>query len=188
LAPSKSPLDVVYLASNLTNNVNRAGARALMEEIAPAVEAAMPGRYRFHVVARDARQVLGDRETPGSRLHDWVEDLSRFMEDMDIACLPVRIGWGCKIKMIESLAWGLPTLGSPQSFRGVPHRSDAYMVCRDTDAFVDAFRALLDDTRRLELGRQGRAAYESWLEQGTSILERELDEVLPAPRTSAPAR
>ena len=174
----KTPLDVLYMGSNYTNNVNLSGARVLLDEVIPAVEAAMPGAFRFHLVGRGSKERLGHRSSDAIRVHGYVRDLRALLNDMDLACLPVRLGWGCKLKMVEALASGLPVVGAPQAFRGVPTARGAYCVCRTTRAYVTAFGELRDDDARARAGLGGRTAYRTWREAGQRALSDALADAL----------
>jgi glycosyltransferase involved in cell wall biosynthesis len=167
---NKSPLDVIYLSSNYISPTHMSGARWFLDKVIPAVEAAMPCKFRFHVVGPGSTEHLGKYASKTILIHDFVEDLPAFLYNIDVACLPVQIGWGCKIKMLEALATGLPVVGSPQTFRGVPPTPEAYYSCRTTKDFVAAFRSLQDTDTRKRLAIAGRAAYNAWLSDGQRIL------------------
>lgn len=168
---SKTPLDVAYLGSNYKNNINMAGALTLLHEIIPAVETAMPGAFRFHLVGKNSSELQGHYSSTTVIIHDFIDDLHTFLQDIDIACLPVKLGWGCKIKMIEMLAYGIPMIGAPQTFRGIPIKTDAYYSCRTSKGYMEAFRRLLPPHNRERMGRAGREVYATWFVEGQRILQ-----------------
>lgn len=161
----KSLLDVVFLGSDFSNNVNMAGVRSLLHEVIPAVETAMPSTFRFHIVGRGSKDLMDVEALSNTVLHDYIDDLQLFLKDMDIACLPVKLGWGCKIKMIESLACGLPLAGAPETFRGIPEVEGAYYSCRKTGDYIAAFRALRNAEERRRMSNVSRDVYTTWLEE-----------------------
>lgn len=170
----KSPLDVVYISSNYISPTHLSGARRLLHKVIPAIEAAMPGKFRFHVVGRGSSEHLGKYASKTILIHDFIEDLPAFMYNIDVACLPVQIGWGCKIKLLEALASGLPVVGSPQTFRGVLPTPGAYYSCRTTEDFVAAFRSLQDTDTRRRVAIAGKAAYTAWVTEGQGLLNEAL--------------
>lgn len=167
---NKSPLDVIYLGSTYTNNINMAGALKLLHEIIPAVEAELPGVFRFNIVGKNSSELLGNYSSKTVIIHDYIEDLSTFLQDIDIACLPVNLGWGCKIKMIEMLTSGIPVIGAPQTFRGIPPKKEAYCACKTIAEYVEAFRKLYTPHSRERIGQAGRLAYITWFNEGQRIL------------------
>lgn len=183
----KTPLDVVYAGSNYSNNVNLAGARKLLTEIAPAVEESMPDAFRFHLVGRGGTERLGRYASRTIVVHDYVDDLRAFLQEMDVACVPVNLGWGCKLKMVEALASGLPVIGAPQTFRGIPSVPGAYYACRTGRQYVAAFRALRSEETRRRIAWKGRTAYNDWLADGERTLLRALaDSVRTEPMGAYP--
>lgn len=162
----KSVLDVVYVSSDYQHVMGQPAADVIAGQIAPEIEARMPGRFRFHMV--------GDRQTATTSAnvewHGFIDDLAEFMQGMDIACMPVDIGWGCKLKMVEALAHGLPVIGAPQTFRGVPSIDAAAIVCKRVEKYVEALARLADPVEREMVGRAGQAAYSQWRDQGKERL------------------
>lgn len=173
--PGKKVLDVMYPGSNFINNVNLAGARKLIDEIAPFVEAKLPGRFRFHVIGQYAKDKLGETTNSYITIYNFIEDLDSFIQKMDVVCIPVPLGWGCKLKMIEALARGLPVLGAPETFRGVPLLNDSFWICRRPDDYVNAFRELLDPVVRNEYAQQSHKLYAQWRAEGEEKLLLELE-------------
>lgn len=180
--PRKTPLDVLYISSNYTSPTHLSGAHNFLERVIPALETRLPGQFRFHVVGLGSSKHLGQYSARNIQIHDFVEDLSSFLMDMDIACLPVTIGWGCKIKMIEALASGLPAIGSPQTFRGIPPTPTAYYACETEQDFIAAFQALREVGTRRQVAQAGRDAYVAWRREGEQFLTKALQN--QAPQTS----
>jgi hypothetical protein len=172
--PHKTPLDVLYISSNYTSPTHLSGVHNFLDRVIPAIETAMPGQFRFHVVGPGSSKYFHQYSAPNIQIHDFIEDLSSFLMDVDIACLPVTIGWGCKIKMIEALASGLPVIGSPQTFRGISATPNAYYVCETDQDFIAAFAALQNPETRKQVAQAGRDAYVTWLTEGKHLLTKAL--------------
>lgn len=172
----KSPLNIIYVGT-CGNKLNWAGARMLLSELIPNIEAVMPGGFRFYVVGRGNREHFGQYASETVIIHDFIENLSDFLQNMDIACLPVKFGWGCKIKVLEALASGLPVVGAHQTFRGVPLLQGAYYACHTTQDYVEALKQLQDIDTRRRIALAGKAAYTAWLSEGQRILHAALKEV-----------
>lgn len=170
-------LNVLYLSSTYASLLHISGAHTLLDHIIPAVESAFPDVFQFHIVGKEAQKYLGDRATDTVTIHGFIEDLPAFLQEMDIACMPIQIGWGCKIKMIESLAYGLPVIGSPELFRGVPPTPEAYYMCRTNQDFVAAFRRLQTSENRRAMSEAAKRAYEGWLDEARTTLKCALKEV-----------
>lgn len=170
----KRPLDVVYVGAP-KHKPNLVGARTLLNELIPAVEAAMPGAFRFHLVGRDSSEYFSQYASETIIIHDFVEDLTALLADMDIACIPIKAGWGCKIKMIEALASGLPVVGSRQTFGGVPDVQGAYFACNKTQDYVEALKQLQSANVRKRTAQAGKAAYATWVLEGRNVLQMAIE-------------
>jgi polysaccharide biosynthesis protein PslH len=121
--------------------------------------------------------LVGDRPTPemaaaaGSR--DEVEITGRvasvepYVDRAAVVALPIRIGGGMRVKLLEALAAGKAVVASPVAAAGLPLRDREQLILARTDAeFGEAIVALLHDERRREqLGRAARTwavAHLSW--------------------------
>lgn len=168
-------LHVLYLGSTFHYVVNRIGAEKLIEEIIPAVTDAMPDAFHFHIVGRYGQDYFqNDQHTT---IYGFVDDLEAFLQDMDIACIPVETGWGCKLKMLDSIARGLPVIGAKQTFRGVMPVDDVYFACETLQEYIDAFASLRDDAIREQLSLRGIRTYERWRGEATRTIDRILSEI-----------
>jgi glycosyltransferase involved in cell wall biosynthesis len=56
--------------------------------------------------------------TPGVRLHGFVQDLSPHFERARVFVCPLRFGSGIKLKVLEALSRGLPVVSSPIGAEG----------------------------------------------------------------------
>lgn len=172
----KRPLDVVYVGAP-THKPNLVGAQKLLDEVIPAVEAALPDAFRFHLVGKGGDKHFHQYASEKIVIHDFVEDLAGLLAQMDVACIPVTTGWGCKIKMVEALASGLPVVGSAQTFRGVPQTEGAYYSCQSVGDYVEALRQLQTSDVRRRRAAAGRAAYTAWAAEGESVLRLSIESV-----------
>jgi glycosyltransferase involved in cell wall biosynthesis len=174
----KSTLDVLYNGSDYRNNVNLNGAIVLLDRIIPEIRSRFPGEFRFHFTGKFATELLAKWAADDVVLHDFIKDYHSFIKEMDMACLPTSYGMGCKIKMIEALARGLPVAGFPQAFRGVPHTPGAFLSCSNYTMLVDAIIRLREPAERLSLAEKSRSAYACWRKQGEKILRDTLNQAL----------
>lgn len=89
----------------------------------------------------------------------FVADLRLHLQAADIALCPIRYGGGTKIKLLESLAAGLPTVVFQESLRGFAARAGEHVLVADTTTagLAEALRTLLgDDELASRLGARGR--------------------------------
>jgi polysaccharide biosynthesis protein PslH len=154
-------LTLGYLGSmDLQMNVD--AVRRFCVELLPRIQAALPRLdVRFVVIGRAPAPSLRTvaRETPGMSLTGTIDDVVPWLQKVDILVSPLRMGAGTKLKVAEAMACGLPVVGSPLAFAGIPGRSGEHYVCveRDLD-FVHAVCRLAEHAAEREaVGRAARA-------------------------------
>ena len=152
----KKILDVYYLGSNFTNNVNRSGAEYLIEKIIPLANKKLPRKFRFHIVGKGSKELYSNTGIPNLFVHGFIEDLESFYEKMDIACIPVKGGRGCKIKMLEALQIGIPTVGFRRTFSGIPYEENCFIIAENEKAYVKALEKLRSLSFRQELSQNSK--------------------------------
>ena len=104
---------------------------------------------------------LGIASVPaGVRVHGVVEDLSTAYQGAAIAIIPLRIGSGLKVKIVESLSYGVPVVSTSIGVQGLDHLEPApYVLADGADAFAGAVRRVLSDRMlRDTLAEHARAA------------------------------
>ncbi|WP_287584492.1 glycosyltransferase [Candidatus Borrarchaeum sp.] len=152
----KETLDVIYMGGNFSNNVNRSGGDYLVKKIIPLVNKKHPKKFRFHITGRGAREVYDMKQTENLIVHDFVEDIESLYNKMDIACIPIKAGRGCKIKMLEALKKGVPTIGFRRTFSGIPYIANSFIFAENAKDYVKAFEKLLSVSIRQELSRNSQ--------------------------------
>ena len=86
-------------------------------------------------------------------------DLDPLYRGADIVLAPLPHGGGTKNKTLEAMAWGMPVLGTPQAFTGLPQLDgDAFVVDNlEPERIAKRIAALRDDPElRFHLGYAAR--------------------------------
>jgi glycosyltransferase involved in cell wall biosynthesis len=132
---------------------NRDAVEYLVAEIWPLVLQRLPAA-RLTVVGRGALGVAA----PNVTCTGWVEDVAPYFQAARVLAVPIRSGSGLRVKILESLARGLPVVATAIGMEGIAARDGAHLVVADApDAFADALVRVLEDPRLAEtLSREGR--------------------------------
>ena len=165
-APAETPprtgreLTLGYLGSmDLQMNVD-AVVRFITRQL-PRIRRALDGTtVKFLVIGSNPSSTvrkLADA-TAGVTLSGTVPDVVPWLQAVDILVCPLRIGAGTKLKVAEAMSCGLPVVGFPLAFAGLPGRSGEHFVRTDNDdGFVDAVCRLGGDPcERAALGAAAR--------------------------------
>lgn len=128
---------------------NEDGITYFCEEVLPTVRRAHP----------DVELLVAGRGAPASvralggeanvRFLGEVDDLGALVRTASAVVAPLRVGGGVRIKVLESMAWGVPVVTTPQGFEGVEaDPGDDLLVADGSAALADAIGDLLDDRER----------------------------------------
>lgn len=145
----------------------------------PRIKSEVPG-VRFTIVGADPPPeivALAARD-PSVEVTGYVDDIRTAVEGTGAFVVPLRIGSGMRVKILDAMALGLPVVTTSIGCEGIALRPGEHALVADTpDRFADAvIRLLRDHDERARLGSAGRRLVEgsySW----PRILSR-LDRIL----------
>ena len=137
---------------------NRDAARFLVRRLAPELRME---RVPFALVIAGLHAPPWLRKAGGAGVTviSDAPDLDPLYRSADIVLAPLPHGGGTKNKTLEAMAWGLPVVGTPQAFSGVPQLDGEAFVVDPLDPVRIASRigALRDDPElRSHLGLAAR--------------------------------
>ncbi|MGF1500418.1 MAG: glycosyltransferase [Paracoccaceae bacterium] len=153
-APLEQPRPPVALFVGAETPPNTEGLAWFLREVWPRVRARLP-EARVRVVGAAARRTA---EADGVERVGFVEDLGAEYAAATLAIVPLFIGSGLKIKLVEALAAGLPVVATPVGAQGVEDAPAAALtIADDPDGTADAVVARLTSPRAGEERAAARA-------------------------------
>jgi glycosyltransferase involved in cell wall biosynthesis len=79
-------------------------------------------------------------------LHADVPEIHPFLHSSKVMMVPLRIGGGSRLKILEAMASGLPVVSTTKGAEGLSVKDDDNIIIRDDpDQFADAMLRLMDD-------------------------------------------
>jgi GT2 family glycosyltransferase/protein-L-isoaspartate O-methyltransferase len=131
-------------------------------EIMPLVREHCPDAI-LHVVGSNPSDEVLRLDGEKVRVHGWVPDLEPVYAQRRVTVAPLRFGAGVKGKVGESLAAGVPVVGTTLALEGMHLKSEEdVLVADDAQGLADAIVRLLtddDDWQRLSAaGKDGVSA------------------------------
>jgi sugar transferase (PEP-CTERM/EpsH1 system associated) len=143
---------------------NRDAVIHFVERIWPAIKAAKPDA-RFDIVGQDPPPELLQRagRDPGLRIHGYVDDIRPLVRKAAVYVVPIRVGGGTRLKVLDALAQGKAIVSTTVGCEGIDVTSGRdILIHDDPDDFAQQVIALLDDpARRRALGAAARRLAES---------------------------
>jgi polysaccharide biosynthesis protein PslH len=132
-------------------------------EIFPRIRADQPHAHLTIVGQKPARRITDLGQQPGIMVTGWVADTRPYIADAAVYVVPLRMGSGTRLKVLEAMAMGKAIVSTSRGVEGIEVRPDQEVLIADTpDAFAQAVVALLrDPDQRRRLGRNARALAEA---------------------------
>jgi glycosyltransferase involved in cell wall biosynthesis len=145
-ARSRDPRRLMFLGS-LDWRPNLDGVNLLLERVFPGVRAAEPAAS-LCLVGRNPPEALRRRvaATLGVELHANVPDVRPFLADCGMLVVPLRIGGGSRLKILEGLASGTPVVSTRVGAEGL--RLQAGQDLTVVNDINDLVPAIIAGTRR----------------------------------------
>jgi O-antigen biosynthesis protein len=180
--------DVILVAGWLSGagSPNGDGLTWFVQKVLPLIRARIPW-IRLRVTGQDPPPELLQYASPNLHFEGHIGDLAKFYDDARVAIVPVRFGAGVKLKTIEALQYGVPTVTTTVGAEGIDlFQTGALAITDDAAEFALNVAILLDDPQLWENHRKRiRALHDIWAEQPTgaswsTVVEKALtDKIRP---------
>ena len=128
------------------------------QQVLPQIRREAPEAH-FWVVGKGSHPRLDPiASNPAVTLTGWVEDIRPYIQGATVYVVPLRIGGGTRLKVLEAMAMAKAIVSTSLGCEGFDLVPDQELVIADTPAeFASAVLALLGDAqRRRDLGRAAR--------------------------------
>jgi glycosyltransferase involved in cell wall biosynthesis len=167
---------------------NRDAVEYLLTQVLPRIRERRPD-VRLKVVGRGAPAELERLRRAGLEVTGEVPDLRPHLQEAAVVLVPIRMGGGTRLKVLEGLAMARPMVSTSIGCEGIDVRDGEHLLIADTaDAFADQVdRILGDPALAARLGHAGRTLVEdrySWDRAGDR-LEDLYRSVVPAAAAAA---
>jgi len=145
VSPDRVSRRVVFTGA-LWYRPNVDGLSYLTSQIWPLIRDGCPEAALTIVGARPGREVRTMAGLPGVTVHGSVPDVRPYLQQSAVAAVPLRMGTGTRLKILEALAAHLPVVSTTVGAEGLD-----LVACRDflradtTNEFAGAVVRLLND-------------------------------------------
>ena len=163
LAPSIAEPILLYVGG-MDWYPNRDAAEFFARDIFPAIRERVKGAC-FVVAGRNPPAEITRRlsRLPGVELTGTVEDMRKVIATAAVCVVPLRIGSGTRLKILEAAAMGKPVVATHLGAEGLAFVPGSEILLADApDEFSRRVLELLnDEARRTEIGAAARRRVES---------------------------
>lgn len=154
---------VVTLIGNMTWSPSLSAARRLMRDLWPHIKQRVPSA-RLRIVGWGARTQLAEfLNAPGIEIVENVPDIKPYFQQASVLVYAPSRGSGMKIKVMESLAFGVPVVTTSEGVEGLDAVDMKHLgICDEDQGLIDRTVHILSDTElQNSLRREGRQLLET---------------------------
>lgn len=161
----------------LTYGPNVDGLRWFVREAWPGIRRVVP-EARLDVGGAWSQGLESLAAEPGVRLHGFVDDIASFVKDAAALVVPLRMGGGTRIKILEAWALGVPVVSTSFGCEGLQAEDGVHLkISDDPDGLAAACVELLQDpSSRFDLAR--RAFEHGRLSFDWSVVKKDIGKAL----------
>jgi polysaccharide biosynthesis protein PslH len=151
------PLSLLFVG-NFRHPPNVDAARRLMTTIFPGVQVRFPASVLYIVGDQPTRR-MQQMATSNVMVTGRVPDVAPYLDRAALVVVPLRLGGGMRVKVLEALAAGKAVVASPLAAEGLDVVDGKHILLAESDQqFTDAIVQLLaEPERRTELATQARS-------------------------------
>jgi sugar transferase (PEP-CTERM/EpsH1 system associated) len=172
---ASKPNRIVFVGS-MDYHANIDGVVDFAREVWPALYQRHP-HLIFTIVGRDPALVVRQlKAIPGVEVTGTVADVRPYYREALAAIVPLKVGGGSRLKILEAMAAGVPVVSTTLGAEGleVQHSVNIFVADSESDMADGISRVIEDDQLRRELVASGRALVASrydWEALGASLFE-----------------
>jgi sugar transferase (PEP-CTERM/EpsH1 system associated) len=158
--PSASPVeaDTILFFGAINYYPNTEGLLYFLDEVFPRVKRERP-EARLKIVGQLPPAVIMDRAGEDVVVTGLVEDVRTYIEKAAVVIVPLRIGGGTRLKIVEAMAMGKPIVSTHLGAEGLEVGDGEDILLADTaEDFAEQVVRVLSDGELAE--RLGKAARE----------------------------
>lgn len=156
---------------------NRDAVMYFLRDIWPLIRSRHP-QVRFYAVGQDPPEELRAVAQSDDRVMvtGYVDDIRPIVRRAAVYVVPLRIGGGTRLKVLDAMAMGKAMVSTSIGCEGIDAHNGEHVILADTaESFAQATLNLLDDRdRRSALGRASRSLVErcyAWRIVGGHLLD-----------------
>jgi polysaccharide biosynthesis protein PslH len=155
----RSSVPTLCFTGTMDFRPNVDGVRWFCQHVFGKIRARYPTAQLFVVGQRPTEQILRLGRLPGVVVTGTVDDVRPYVLGSTVYVVPIRIGGGVRLKVMEAMAMGKPVVSTALGVEGIDVRDGSDVLVRDTpEAFADAVVRLIESrSLRRQIGESANA-------------------------------
>jgi polysaccharide biosynthesis protein PslH len=152
----QDPPSLVFIGS-FVHPPNVDAAQRLAQDIFPRLAAQRP-QLKLFLIGTNPPPALRQLQSEQVRVTGFLPDVTPFLGRAAAVAVPLRLGGGMRLKVLEALAYGKAVAASPRAVEGLQVRHREHLLLAESDdEFAAALLELVDNPElRVQLGQSAR--------------------------------
>ena len=158
-APERNRLAdrLILSLGDLSNPAREESTWWFGKEIFPRIQQRVPD-VRWAIIGSEPSPRIRSLACSAIQVTGYVSDLHDYVKKARVCVVPLRIGGGIRVKILDMLNWGVPCVTTPEGVQGLDLQHDEHiLIARDAEAFAKAtVEVLTNDPTHSRLMSAGR--------------------------------
>ena len=138
------PYSMVFTGS-MSYVPNHDGMYWFLEEVFPKIKKRIPEAV-IYIVGNNPPPMLKKLQSESVIITGFVDDVRPFIDKAQVYVVPLRMGSGTRLKILEALSMKKPIVSTSIGSEGIEVENESHLLIRDdTDAFAEAVIQLMND-------------------------------------------
>ena len=168
---SKSKKDIGYtncinmlFLGSLTWEPNRAGIVWFVRNVVPKL-LLEDIEFTLYIVGKEPGKELVDLTKKHENIHavGYVDDILEYYDKCDCMIVPLFVGSGQRVKIIEAFSYGMPVITTTIGVEGLNYTDgENVLIADDENSFVKAIKRIKSKDLRMKLSRMSINTYDTF--------------------------
>ncbi len=153
-------LNILFVGT-LTWEPNNQGLIWFIDNVIPIMESKKM-KYHFFIVGKNPSEevTVKTKLNKNITVTGYVDSVDEYYDRCDCMVVPLFIGSGQRVKIIESFAHGMPVISTSIGAEGLEYKSEEnIIIADDKDAFIDSINKLRNEKLRENISHNCRNTY-----------------------------
>ncbi len=166
----------ILFVGSMDYHANIDAAVQFTHEVWPSIRKQLPGRKLLIVGRNPSEAVLALAQEPGVQVTGTVADVRAFYRRALAVVVPLRIGSGTRLKILEAMAAGIPVVSTALGAEGIDVTNEKnILIAESPDDFVAAITKLAASPNLVQSlsagGRELVTSYYDWPALGEKLYQ-----------------
>lgn len=139
----------ILFMGTMTWYPNEQGILWFIDNVWVDIKKKYPDMSLYIVGKSPSNEVLNRSKLEGIVVTGYVDDIHKYIEICDVCIVPLFIGGGMRVKILESMARGMPCISTSIGAEGIEIKdSENILIANDSDGFINAIEIMIEDNKK----------------------------------------